>query len=98
MTDSSPPSVDGFQGSNRGLASGILTFVAVLVIAALVYTLLDPAIGDIVTMSSSQTSNQGATDVINLRQQIWGAMLFYALFLAMLAVIARSVYESRTGV
>jgi len=94
------PSTDptSFHHDNRGLSVAIVSFFAVIVVAALVYTLLDPAVADIISMSSSQTSDQGATDVINLREQIWAAMLFYALFLAMLAVIARAVFESRTGV
>lgn len=73
---------------------GIIGFIAILVVAALLYTMMEPA-AEIFSMSLSQTSNQQATDAINLREQIFTNMLFYVLFLAGVFIIARAVFESR---
>lgn len=80
---------------DRALANGLLAFVAILVTAALLYTLLDPAVSDLDTMLSGQTSNSNAQDVIDERTEIWDLFLYYAVFLAGLMLIARSVFESR---
>lgn len=90
MTRERPP-------ADRGLAVGVLSFIAIIVVAALLFTLMDPALVEIFDMSSSQADSQTAQDVIDLRQQIWGAILFFALFLGIVSLIAQSVYESRTG-
>jgi uncharacterized membrane protein SpoIIM required for sporulation len=80
---------------NRALAGGILGFVAMIVIAALLYTLFEPAIDQAGTSLLSQTSNQDATDQINLFDTIWSNILWVGLFFAMLFIIGRGVVESR---
>lgn len=84
-----------FAADDRGLGLAIVGFIAALVIAALLFTLLDPAADQLFDMASSQTSATEAQDAIDRREQIWNNILFYALFLAALYIIARSVFESR---
>lgn len=83
------------HSDERGLATGLLGFAAMLVVAALVYTLLDPAAVSLFDMASGQTSNARAQDAIALRRQIWDAVLYFVLFLASVFIIARAVLESR---
>lgn len=80
---------------DRALALGLAEFVAVLVVAAVLYILMDPAAGELVATGLAQTSDTGATDHINLLDQIWGLLLAFAIFLAALFLIARAVFESR---
>lgn len=80
---------------DRGLAIGFVAFFAILVISAVLYTLFDPAIGQLVTSASDQASHSTAQDQIDLAEQIWGLVLFFAVFLAFLFVIARAVFEQR---
>lgn len=84
-----------FRDDNRGLAGGVLAFVAILVVSALLFTLFQPAAESIFTMTSSQASSQKVTDSIDMRQTIFSNILFFALFLGGLALIARAVFESR---
>jgi hypothetical protein len=80
---------------NRGLAVGMVIFVGVLVAAALLYILLDPALVTMFDMARGQTSSTVATDQIDRAAQIWGLLLFFPAFLGLLFIIARSVFESR---
>ena len=80
---------------DRGLATGILGFVAIIVILALLYTLLNPAITGIHDHALSTTDDSQAQGVINERFTIWGYTLFFGLFLAAVYIIARAVFESR---
>lgn len=80
---------------DRGLASGLLGFVAIIVIVALLYTLFNPAVSDIISMTSDQTTNSDAQSVIDVREQIWSYIQFFGLFLAALYIIAKAVSESR---
>lgn len=83
---------------DRALAIGIVGFIAMVAIAAILYTLFDPAVSQLTTTTLDATNNQDATDVINERNTIWGLFLFYALFLSAVWVIARAVRESnRSG-
>lgn len=80
---------------DRGLASGLLGFAAIIIIVALLFTLFDPAVTDLISMTSDQTSNSEAQAVIDERAAIWENVLFYGLFLAGLFIIAKAVVESR---
>lgn len=81
---------------NRAQAHGIVVFFAMLVTGALLYTLFQPAADGILDAMLASTDSQQATDVINERQQIFGYMLFYVLFVSGLFLIARSVLQSRS--
>lgn len=77
------------------LASGILAFVALLVMAVLLFTLMNPPISEITSMMSARNPPAEAQTAIDTRESIWGAMLFYVIFLGTIMVIARAVVESR---
>ena len=80
---------------NRGLAVGIAVFIAAIIGAALLYILLDPAAEALFTIARSQTSETVALNQIDRAAQIWGLLLFFPAFLAVMFIIARSVFESR---
>ena len=79
----------------RAQAHGFILFLAIIVGSALFFIIADPAMGSIAEMSLSQTDNQEAIDVIEERQQIWGYILFFCMFLGTIMLIARSVRQSR---
>lgn len=80
---------------DRALASGLIAFVALIIMAAFLFTLMQPAIGDILPMMLSQNPPAEAETAIEQRQTIWGGVLFYVLLLGAIMLIARSVFESR---
>lgn len=79
----------------RGLAVGFVVFFAAIVGAALLYIMLDPAMTTIIDMTRSQTTSSAATEQIDLASNIWGLLLFFAMFVSLLFIIARSVFESK---
>lgn len=79
----------------RGLAVGLVVFIAAIVGAALLYIMLDPALTTIFDMTRSQTTSSVATDQIDLASTVWGLLLFFAMFVSLLFIIARSVFESK---
>lgn len=80
---------------DRGLAVGIVIFIAALVGAALLYILLDPALVQLFDMTRAQTDSSLVTEQIDMASKIWGLLLFFPAFLALMFIIARSVFESR---
>lgn len=84
-----------FRDDRRGLATGIIGFFAILVVAALLFIMLDPALDTIFDMTLAQADSQRATDTIKMRQRIWAGVLYFVLLCAGLYIIARSVFESR---
>lgn len=82
---------------NRALGLGVVIFFAMIVIGALLYILLDPVMASIETMTLDQTNNPRAETVINERATIWGGILFFVVFVSVISIIARSVFESRGG-
>lgn len=85
----------GIRDDNRGLASGILAFIAIIVVSALLFTLFQPAAEQIFSMSTSQATDQQVRDGIALRQAIFSNILYFALFLSGITLVARAVLESR---
>lgn len=83
------------RADKRGLAGPVLGLIAILVISALLYTLFDPAVSQVIDTTSSQTSNADAQAAIDERETIWNNVLFVALLLGMLYIIGRGVLESR---
>jgi hypothetical protein len=79
----------------RGLASGVIGFVAMLVVGALMFILLQPAMNEVAAISLNQAKSQTAIDVINERELIFNSILYYVLFVSVLFIIARAVFESR---
>lgn len=81
---------------NRAQAHGLVVFFAMLVTGALLFTIFQPGVENVLNSMLAQTDNQAAKDVINTRLTIWGYILFYVLFVAGLTLIARSVLQSRS--
>jgi len=84
-----------FHDDERGLAVAIVGFFAMIIIAALLYTLFGEAMTELFAMTSGQAQTTHGTDQINLAETIWNNMLFYALAVAVIFLIARAVVESR---
>lgn len=84
-----------FRSDERGLAMGIVSFFAMLTIAALLFTLFNPAMTEVFSMTSSQAQTSAGQEQIDLAEQIWNAVLFFMLFLSLLFIVARSVFESK---
>lgn len=83
------------KSDTRGLGMGIIGFFAILIVAALLFTLFNPAASEVFSMVSSQTNNAEAQAAIDRREQIWSLMLYFCVFLAGLFLLARAVFESR---
>lgn len=83
------------MAEDRGLATALFVFLAIIVVSALLFTLMNPAVNQVTDRVSSQADHQEARDVIDERRQIWSYVLFYPMFLAALYIIARAVLESR---
>lgn len=83
------------RGAARGQASGILGFLAILVIAALLWALMDPALEVVFSSSTEMASSSAAQNTIDERKQIWQSILFYPLALGGVFIIARAVLQSR---
>lgn len=82
---------------NRALASGLIGFISILVIVALLFIFLQEPMESVFAMGSEQAGSQQATDAIALREQIWNGVLYYGMFLAGVFLISRAVFESRRG-
>lgn len=76
-------------------ASGIIGFIAMLVIAALLWALMGPAADLVFSAAGDTASSQAAQTAIDERKAIWGNILFYPLALAGVFVIARAILQSR---
>jgi len=78
---------------NRGLALGIVTFFAMLIIAALLFILMNSAATEFFSIMSADATSQGASDQISMAETIWANILYVALFIGTLFLIARAVNE-----
>lgn len=83
------------MSDDRGLAVGFVVFFAAIVGAALLYIMLDPALALFFDMARSQTTSTVATEQIDLASRIWGLLLFFAVFVSLMFILARSVFESK---
>jgi len=81
------------QDDNRGLALGIVVFVAMLVIAALLYIMMDGAMVEMFAFAMDDASSSGATEQIQMAQTIWSSLLYGVVFLAILFLVSRAVNE-----
>lgn len=82
-------------GDRRGLATGLIGFILIIVVTGLLYAFLDPIITDAASFGSAQASSSLATSTGNTRLAIWNRLPFFGLALALLFIISRSVYEGR---
>lgn len=81
------------RDDDRGLALGIVVFIAMLVIGALLYMMMDTAMVDIFAFGFDQATSPGATQQVQLAQTIWQSLLYAVVFIATLFLIARAVNE-----
>lgn len=84
-----------FYSDNRALGVGIMLFMAALILAALLFIMMNPVIDQVESTTLDQTDNQEAKDVINERTKIWGGVLFYVVLATMIFIVARANFESR---
>lgn len=80
---------------NRALATGIIGFIAILIVFALLYTILNAGFTDTITFVSADTSNTQAQAAIDERAKIWSLMPVFGVFLGSLFLLARAAFESR---
>jgi len=79
----------------RGLALAIVSFVALVVVAGLLFALMNPAVTEVSSQMSTHSDNPTAQDQIDLAGKIWGLILFFIMFLGVLGLIVRATGESR---
>lgn len=84
-----------FHDDDRGLAVGIVMFVAIVVITAFLIMFLTPAFNQVGGEMLTNTDSQVAKDAINLRMRIWGLVGFFGLFAGAFFIIRRGVTEGR---
>lgn len=77
----------------RGLALGIVTFVAMLVIGALLFIIMDAAMTDVFSASSEAAQTADSADQRTLAEAIWDNSLYVVLFIGVLFLIGRAVRE-----
>lgn len=80
---------------DRALATGIIGFVAILIVVALLYTMMDAGFVQVITAVGADTSNAQAQAAIDERAAIWGAMPIFGVFLAAMFLFSRAAFESR---
>jgi len=80
---------------DRAISSGMLGMLAIIIVAALVFTLFDPAAGQALETGSQQATHTEASDHISTLDTIWSNILFYPLLLGAIFIIAKGVLESR---
>jgi len=81
---------------SRAQTNGIIGFLAILTIGALLTILFQPAVNAILDAALASTSNEHAATVIEQRRQIFGYLTAYSLFVGVLMLIARGVLQSRS--
>lgn len=86
-----------FRDDARALGIGILVFAAILIVSALLWIVIDPALSQAEQISSNTTDDQNASKAIEERKTIWDNILIYALFIAGVFILARAVFESKRG-
>lgn len=82
-----------FRDDDRGLANGIIVFFAMLIVAGVLFIMLDQGITEVFDTSSSLATQEGARDQQNTANDIWQNIMFVPLFYAVLFLVARAVRE-----
>lgn len=86
-----------FRGDDRAIALGIVVFFGIIIIAALLYLLMNTAMVDVFSFSSDQATHSGASDQIDMAETIWRNLLFVPLLLGAIFLIVRAVREGAVG-
>jgi len=83
------------RDDDRGLALAIVSFIAMIVLGALLYAVMNSALADVFAVSRGLATSSGASDSIDLFEAIWNNLLFAVLVISMLFLVARAVVEER---
>lgn len=87
----------GLAADNRGLATGIILFIGILVLVALLYALINPVMSGAEASLDNATTTADAQGVVDSRLRVWDNLLLYFVLLGGMLVIGRAVFESRGG-
>jgi len=85
------------RDDDRALPVGLATWVAILMIGAFLFVLLNPAATQLFDAMTSHSQTVQGQDQIDLAEQIWGLILFFVLFMSSLWLLVRAIRESETG-
>lgn len=78
----------------RGLALALASFCALVVVCGLLFVLFNPAISGVTSMTSDQATSPIVQDQIDQANTFWNLILFAILFIGLLFLIGRGVFES----
>jgi len=84
-----------FLTDDRALGLGLVLFFAALLMGSLLFIMFNPVVASVGETVSENTDDPDAERVIQERQEIWGLILFWVVFVAAMFLISRSVFESR---
>lgn len=87
--------MDRAGSDDRALASGVIIFIAMIIVGALLFIAFNEPATDIISVSSNYTTDSDAQDHIDTLETIWQSILVFVAFVAGLFIIARAVVESR---
>lgn len=87
----------GRRLGDRAIAYNILIFFATLVVAALVYIVLDPAFGDVMNATNSTTDLSQAETGVGYVNAAWTWLPLFVAFLGMVQLVAAALFRSRRG-
>jgi len=79
----------------RGLALALVSFVALVVVAGLLFALLNAPVTDVSSQATSQNNDPVVQNQVDQAMQIWGLILYFIVFLGLVALIVRATNESR---
>lgn len=83
------------RDDDRALGLGIVIFFAILVVGALMWIVLQPAVNELESLLLVQSDSVQSQDVIEERALIFGNILFYVIFAGALFLISRATFEAR---
>lgn len=90
------PRARELAADNRALGVGLVVFAGMIVIAAFLFFLLFlEGLNPMIDAASSHSETTKGQDQIDLAKQIAAGMGIYAMALAVMFLLARSVVESR---
>jgi hypothetical protein len=81
-----------------GLAFRILGFFAAIIVGAMFFAILSPAVTQVLDFTSGIVDSGGsASESITRTRMVWSNILFYVVFVSLLSLVAAAVYERQGG-